>query len=340
MGLQILALPSGRVPSVRDASVTYQRNWDKQRPLPMIMFVITGGDRPIMVDTGTPDAAFVREYFGYTFERPESEEPLRQLNAAGIDPADVRNVVFTHLHWDHCSNVDLFPNARFTVQDEELKYAVSPIPLHRRAYQHLPGTAPPWLPVLDRLNVISGTVEIVPGVSTVPERSEVSPTHPQPGVTDVSPQPGVSHMPQPGVTAPQSQPQNKAARQNPAAEPQQPGNTKNPDSRVAATPRATSKDPLRDRIAQLHEAADLIDSALQHPLSAQKVLALAITQALVPGLLPSSPESLHERATVESAAGQNILDQFANLMTAEQQNLPAHWTVRPAAAGRWAGRGR
>ena len=168
MGLQILALPSGRVPSVRDASVTYQRNWDKQRPLPMIMFVITGGDRPIMVDTGTPDAAFVREYFGYTFERPESEEPLRQLNAAGIDPADVRNVVFTHLHWDHCSNVDLFPNARFTVQDEELKYAVSPIPLHRRAYQHLPGTAPPWLPVLDRLNVISGTVEIVPGVSTVP----------------------------------------------------------------------------------------------------------------------------------------------------------------------------
>ena len=138
MGLQILALPSGLVPAAHDAAVTYQRNWDKHRKLPMIMFVITGGDRPIMVDTGTPDAAFVREYFGYTFERPAEEDTLLQLTGAGIDPADVRDVVFTHLHWDHCSNVELFPNARFTVQDDELRYAVSPIPLHRRAYQHLP----------------------------------------------------------------------------------------------------------------------------------------------------------------------------------------------------------
>jgi N-acyl homoserine lactone hydrolase len=41
-------------------------------------------------------------------------------------------VIFTHLHWDHCSNVNLFPNARFTVQDKELRYAVSPIPLSTR----------------------------------------------------------------------------------------------------------------------------------------------------------------------------------------------------------------
>ncbi|MEV5649792.1 hypothetical protein AB0L57_16230 [Nocardia sp. NPDC052254] len=206
-----------------------------------------------------------------------------------------------------------------------------------------------------------------PGVSPVPERSEVSPTNPQPGVTAVAPQPGVSHTLQPGVTAPQSHPgvtapqdlaavpaaaehseaanalpqlaaigqdppQNKAARQNPAAEPQQPGNTKSPDSGGTATPRATGEDPLQDRITQLHEATDLIDSALQHPLSAQKVIALAIRQALVPGLLPSSPESLQERATAESAAGRNILDQLASLATAEQQNLPAHWTAQPAAS--------
>jgi N-acyl homoserine lactone hydrolase len=77
MGLQILALPSGLVPAAHDAAVTYQRNWDKHRKLPMIMFVITGGDHPIMVDTGTPDAAFVREHFGYTFERPDGEDPRR-----------------------------------------------------------------------------------------------------------------------------------------------------------------------------------------------------------------------------------------------------------------------
>ena len=135
----------------------------------MIMFVIIGGDHPIMVDTGTPDAGFVREHFRYsTFERGDDEEPRKVLNGAGIDPADVRQVVFTHLHWDHCSNLELFPNARFTVQDRELRYAVKPIPLHNRAYQHLPGTQPPWLPVLRRVSPVIGTVEIAPGISTVP----------------------------------------------------------------------------------------------------------------------------------------------------------------------------
>ena len=169
MSLQILALPSGMVPQAHDPAVTYQRGWGKHRKLPMIMFVIIGGDHPIMVDTGTPDAGFVREHFRYsTFERGDDEEPRKVLNGAGIDPADVRQVVFTHLHWDHCSNLELFPNARFTVQDRELRYAVKPIPLHNRAYQHLPGTQPPWLPVLRRVSPVIGTVEIAPGISTVP----------------------------------------------------------------------------------------------------------------------------------------------------------------------------
>ena len=93
----------------------------------MIMFVIIGGEHPIMVDTGTPDAAFVREYVGYsTFERPDGEDPLAVLNNAGVDPADVRRVVFTHLHWDHCSNLELFPNATFTVQDGNCATRSSP----------------------------------------------------------------------------------------------------------------------------------------------------------------------------------------------------------------------
>jgi glyoxylase-like metal-dependent hydrolase (beta-lactamase superfamily II) len=168
VGLQILALPSGLVPQAHQAAITYQRGWGKYQRLPMIMFVIIGGEHPIMVDTGTPDAAFVREHFQYgTFERPDGEDPRTVLANAGVDPADVRHVVFTHLHWDHCSNVELFPNATFTVQDRELRYAVKPIPLHYRAYQHLPGTQPPWLSVLNRVNPVQGTVEIAPGVSTV-----------------------------------------------------------------------------------------------------------------------------------------------------------------------------
>ena len=168
MGLQILALPSGVVPQAHQAAITYQRGWGKYQRLPMIMFVITGGEYPIVVDSGTPQQDFVRDYFKYTsFEKSEAEAPVTVLEKAGIDPAGVRQVAFTHLHWDHCSNLELFPNATFTVQDTELRYAVKPIPLHNRAYQHLPGTQPPWLSVLNRVNAVQGTVEIAPGVSTV-----------------------------------------------------------------------------------------------------------------------------------------------------------------------------
>jgi glyoxylase-like metal-dependent hydrolase (beta-lactamase superfamily II) len=134
----------------------------------MIMFAVLGGDHPVMVDTGTPEAEFVHRHQGYrNFERPADEEPRKVLREAGIDPAEVRDVIFTHLHWDHCSNVELFPNARFWVQEDELRYAIKPIKLHRRAYQHLPPAVPSWFSVLNRLHVINGTAHVAPGISTV-----------------------------------------------------------------------------------------------------------------------------------------------------------------------------
>ena len=84
MGLQILALPSGLVPQAHQAAITYQQMGEYQR-LPMIMFVIIGGEHPIMVDTGTPDSAFVRERPVQHFERPDGEDPRTVLtNAASI----------------------------------------------------------------------------------------------------------------------------------------------------------------------------------------------------------------------------------------------------------------
>ncbi|WP_216895340.1 hypothetical protein [Nocardia alni] len=197
------------------------------------------------------------------------------------------------------------------------------------------------------------TVSSQPGVTTVSSQPGVTTTSSQPVVTTMSPQPGVTTAPpRPGVpsaqdvqtepaplehskavSAPprsastQALSQNEAAQDSHPSSAMRPGITKNPDSRVVST--SPAEDPLQDRTAKLHEAADLIDSALQHPLSARTVLALGITQALAPAVLPSPPASLRERATADSTAGRNIVDRFMNLMTAGQQNLPAHWTVWP-----------
>jgi N-acyl homoserine lactone hydrolase len=168
MGLKILALPAGVLPEVPAVSVTYQRGWDTARELPVIMFAIVGGERPILVDTGTPDPDFVRTHHHAGFTRPDEHSPARVLEGAGIDPSRVHDVIFTHLHWAHCGNVELFPDAEFHVQDDELRYAIDPIELHRRDYQRTRDANPEWLSVLSRIRPVSGAVEIAPGVSTVP----------------------------------------------------------------------------------------------------------------------------------------------------------------------------
>lgn len=169
MGLKITALPSGYVRGVAGSGVTFQRNHDKTFDLQMMMFAITGGEHTIMVDTGTSDPAFVHEQHGYTrFERPAEEEPLRVLAAAGIDPAEVGTVIYTHLHWDHCSNPELFTNARFIVQAEELAFAMDPVPIFKKAFQRTTTAQPPIVSVLGRVETIRGRKEIAPGVTAIP----------------------------------------------------------------------------------------------------------------------------------------------------------------------------
>jgi len=169
MGLRIIPLRAGTVRGVPGSSVTFLRNQGETFDLAMMMFVVVGGEHPVMVDTGTPPVEDVREHHGYhRFARTEEEEPLRVLAEAGIDPLDVETVIFTHLHWDHCSNTELFPNARFVVQQEELRFAIDPLPIFRKAYQRTRTVDPSWLPQLRRFETVKGTQQILPGISVVP----------------------------------------------------------------------------------------------------------------------------------------------------------------------------
>ena len=53
---------------------------------------------------------------------------LKALKARGLAPADVPTVFLSHLHHDHCYNVDLFPHARFVVSQREWDYVGRPHP--------------------------------------------------------------------------------------------------------------------------------------------------------------------------------------------------------------------
>lgn len=91
---------------------------DHAQPMPLDYFVwvIRSGDRTIVVDTGFDAAAAARR--GRTLLRPVAAG----LAAIGVHADEVRDVVITHMHYDHAGNVGLFPKARFHVQDAEMAY--------------------------------------------------------------------------------------------------------------------------------------------------------------------------------------------------------------------------
>jgi glyoxylase-like metal-dependent hydrolase (beta-lactamase superfamily II) len=167
MGLRIEPLHVGTLKDFPTAAITYHRGFGEVHDVAMIMFLVTGGEHPVVVDTGTGDPAYTAQHHGYTLERTPQQEPLAVLERAGVDPAEVGTVINTHLHWDHCSNNDLFPNAQILVQKAELEYAVDPLEPNLAAFERLPGVTPPWVRAMDRIRTVEGDVEVMPGLSIV-----------------------------------------------------------------------------------------------------------------------------------------------------------------------------
>ncbi len=50
---------------------------------------------------------------------------LDQLKAIGLTPADVNLIAFSHLHFDHTGNANLFPGSTWIINRRELAYALS-----------------------------------------------------------------------------------------------------------------------------------------------------------------------------------------------------------------------
>lgn len=137
--------------------------------IPFLMFYVRAGDHHVLVDTGVGAAEETLAHHHPMSQTPE-QWPVAALARLGVRPEDIDIIVNTHLHWDHCYNNHLFPNARIYVQRAELQYAIAPLPLHTGAYdtiefQHGEPTLPPFLRA--RLTLIEDDLELAPGVSVL-----------------------------------------------------------------------------------------------------------------------------------------------------------------------------
>lgn len=137
--------------------MTYQRGYGTRIHLPIYVFYLSGGPRPILVDTGLEEFLVppgIKEKYG--FEVMEFEEALASV---GIKAEDVGLVIQTHLHNDHCENTYKCTNARVVVQKREYEFALNPHPLDHRYFPDL----------LDGLNleIIDGDQTIEDGLSVI-----------------------------------------------------------------------------------------------------------------------------------------------------------------------------
>ena len=137
---------------------------DHAAPMPLDFFVwaIRGGGRTIVVDTGFDEASAARR------NRTWLRSPIKALAGLGIDAASVKDVVLTHLHWDHAGHWAEFPAARFHLQDAEMSYCTGRCMCHeplRKTYDIEQVTTAVRHVFAERVAFHDGSAEIAPGIT-------------------------------------------------------------------------------------------------------------------------------------------------------------------------------
>jgi N-acyl homoserine lactone hydrolase len=145
--------------------MTYLTDMGQQIQIPVTVALIEGPEK-ILVDTSFLSVERTWQIRRRKITRIPEQELLAALASAGASPEEITTVILTHLHYDHCGNNRLFPNARFFVQREELRYALAPTTFDATAY-FAPslGITPDYLGT--RFELLDGDAEIADGVKVI-----------------------------------------------------------------------------------------------------------------------------------------------------------------------------
>ncbi len=146
----------------RADSFIFDDNHDAPHAMDYYMWVLRGGGRTILVDTGYD--AGEAEARG----RPIVLDPHSALAPLGIAPDQIDTLIVTHLHYDHAGGLHLFPNATLHMQAAEMAYATGPCMCHDTL--RMPFTASHICEAVTRLysgkvRFYEGDAEIVDGVT-------------------------------------------------------------------------------------------------------------------------------------------------------------------------------
>ncbi len=155
---------------------------DRNRiPLAMRCLLIEHSDGLVLIDTALGDKEDAKFLDIYGVENTGAPGPTwieDAIREAGHQPAEVRWVINTHLHFDHAGGNTLrdgagvrlaFPNATYVVQRNELEFARHTNERTRASY--MPANYEP-IAEAGQWRLIEGDTEILPGI-----RSRMTPGH-------------------------------------------------------------------------------------------------------------------------------------------------------------------
>jgi glyoxylase-like metal-dependent hydrolase (beta-lactamase superfamily II) len=135
---------------------------DGPMPLDYFVWLIRGAGREIVVDTGFSAPMAAKR------QRDHIRCPTAGLKLLGCNADEVKDVVITHLHYDHVGNFDLFPAATLHLQDLEMNYATGRHmgkPVFNGAYEVEDVVGMVRRVYAGRVRFHDGDAEVAPGVS-------------------------------------------------------------------------------------------------------------------------------------------------------------------------------
>jgi glyoxylase-like metal-dependent hydrolase (beta-lactamase superfamily II) len=138
---------------------------DPSTPMPQdyYFWVIRNARACIVVDTcfsSSGASARKRQLF---------RSPEGLLGDLGIEPANVSDLIMTHLHWDHAGNLGLFSSAKIHLQQEEMRFCTGPGMSHtavNKIYDPQDVKAAIDFLFSGQLQLYDGCREIAPGIVT------------------------------------------------------------------------------------------------------------------------------------------------------------------------------
>ncbi len=114
---KVYAIRYAEVPDFPVAALIAGADHSRKMDIAMIVWLVQAPGRNILVDTG-----FYREHFFKSWKVRNFIKPSDVIAKLGLKPEDITDVIVTHMHWDHADGADLFPQAKFWIQNDEYTY--------------------------------------------------------------------------------------------------------------------------------------------------------------------------------------------------------------------------